>query len=52
MIREGKNKAERFEILKEIAEYQIRILSEAENISKQIGNGEQDGQYFSKRKRI
>ena len=52
MIREGKNKAERFEILKEIAEYQIRILSEAENISKQIGNGEQDGQYFSKRKKI
>ena len=37
MIREGKDKAARFEILKEIAEYQIRILSEAENISKQIG---------------
>ena len=37
MIREGKDKAERFEVLKEIAEYQIRILSEAENISKQIG---------------
>ncbi len=40
MIREGKDKAERFEILKEIAEYQIRILSEAENISKQIGDGQ------------
>lgn len=43
MIREGKNKAERFEILKEIAEYQIRILSEAESISKQIGDGGQNG---------
>ena len=42
MIREGKDKTERFEILKEIAEYQTRILSEAENISKQIGNGEQE----------
>ena len=36
MIREGKSKADRFKILKEIAEYQIRILNEAENISKQI----------------
>ena len=44
MIREGKNKAERFEILKEIAEYQIRILNEAENISKQIEDGGQDDQ--------
>lgn len=44
MIREGKGKAERFEILKEIAEYQIRILSEADNISKQIGDGGKDGQ--------
>ena len=43
MIREGKGKAERYEVLKEIAEYQIRILSEAENISKQIKSGEQDG---------
>ena len=43
MIREGKNKAEPFEILKEIAEYQIRILSEAESISKQIGDGGQNG---------
>ena len=43
MIREGKGKAERYEVLKEIAEYQIRILSEAENISKQIKAGEQDG---------
>ncbi len=39
MIREGKSKADRFEILKEIAEYQIRILNEAENISKQIEDG-------------
>ena len=43
MIREGKDKAARFEILKEIAEYQIRILSEAESISKQIGDGWQNG---------
>ena len=45
MIREGKDKAARFEILKEIAEYQIRILSEAENISKQIGK--QDNKTWS-----
>ena len=44
MIREGKGKAERFEILKGIAEYQIRILREAENISKQIEDGGQEGQ--------
>ena len=44
MIRDGKDKAERFEVLKEIADYQIRILCEAENISKRIGNGEQDSQ--------
>ena len=43
MIREGKGKADRFKILKEIAEYQIRILSEAESISKQIGDGGQNG---------
>ena len=41
MIREGKSKADRFKILKEIAEYQIRILNEAENISKQIEDGGQ-----------
>ena len=43
MIREGKSKADRFKILKDIAEYQIRILNEAENISKQIGDGGQSG---------
>jgi len=32
MIREGKTKEERFEILKEIAEYQMNILNEAELI--------------------
>lgn len=32
MIREGKNKKERFEILKEIAEYQLKTLNEAEQI--------------------
>ena len=42
MIREGKSKADRFKILKDIAEYQIRILNEAENISKQIEDGGQD----------
>lgn len=36
MIREGKLKEERFLILKEIAEYQIRILNEAQNISNKI----------------
>ena len=44
MIREGKDKTESFEVLKEIAEYQIRILNEAENISKQIEDGGQDDQ--------
>ena len=38
-IREGKDKKERFEILKEIAEYQMRILNEAQNISNRIGEG-------------
>ena len=33
MIREGKSKEERFMILKKIAEYQIKILNEAQNIS-------------------
>ena len=32
MIREGRNKAERFQILKEIAEYQLNILKAAEKI--------------------
>lgn len=44
MIREGKSKADRFKILKEIAEYQTRILNEAENISKQIEDGGKDDQ--------
>ena len=34
---EGKDKKERFEILREIAEYQTRILNEAEKISNRIG---------------
>ena len=33
MIREGKSKEERFQILKEIAEYQMQILSVADKIS-------------------
>jgi len=32
MIREGRNKAERFQILKEIAEYQLNVLKAAEQI--------------------
>ena len=36
MIREGKSKEERFLALKEIAEYQMRILNEAQNISNKI----------------
>ena len=32
MIREGKKKEERFEVLKEIAEYQLNILNTAEQI--------------------
>lgn len=36
MIREGKTKEERFAVLKEIAEYQIHILNEAQSISKDI----------------
>ena len=32
MIREGKSKEERFEILKEIADYQMSILNEAAKI--------------------
>ena len=36
MIREGKGKKERFIILKEIAEYQMKVLLEAENIVNRI----------------
>ena len=32
MIREGRSKAERFQILKEIAEYQLNVLKAAEKI--------------------
>lgn len=32
MIREGKSKEERFEILREIANYQMGILTQAEQI--------------------
>ena len=32
MIREGKTKEERFQILKEIVDYQMQILSAADNI--------------------
>ena len=32
MIREGKSKEERFQILKEIADYQMQVLSVADKI--------------------
>ena len=41
MIREGRSKKERFEILKDIADYQMRVLREAENISKHIEEKEE-----------
>ena len=33
MIRAGKEKRDRFEVLKEIAEYQLRVLNEAQKIN-------------------
>ena len=36
MIREGKSKLDRFMVLKEIAEYQLRVLNEAEKINNRI----------------
>ena len=42
MIREGKGKEERFSVLKEIADYQMKILNEAENISKLIGDANEE----------
>ena len=36
MIREGKSKMDRFMVLKEIAEYQLRVLNEAEKINNRI----------------
>lgn len=40
MIREGKEKKERFEILDEIAKYQLNILNEAERVKTQIEDGQ------------
>lgn len=34
LIKEGKEKEERFKILQEIAEYQLKVLSAAEQIKK------------------
>lgn len=50
MIREGKTKEERFIILKEIADYQIRILNEAQNISNEIDREER--KYINNEKNI
>ena len=36
MIREGKSKMDRFMVLKEIAEYQLRVLNEAKKINNRI----------------
>ena len=36
MIREGREKLERFKVLTEIAEYQLRVLSEADKLNKRI----------------
>ena len=41
LIKEGKNKEERFEILSEIAKYQLNILNNAEKI-KLLGNGNKE----------
>ncbi len=43
LIKEGKNKAERFEILRGIAAYQIRVLLEAEKISVLPEGGKTEG---------
>lgn len=39
MIREGKSKEERFQILKEIADYQMKILLAVDNIVRIEENG-------------
>ena len=44
LIKEGKSKEERFEILSEIAEYQLNILNSAEKI-KLLGSNKEDYQY-------
>ena len=36
LVRDGKNKAERFKVLKEIAEYQLKVLNEAALIENKI----------------
>ncbi len=36
MIREGRDKTDRFTVLKELAEYQLRVLNEAETINNRI----------------
>lgn len=41
LIKEGKSKEERFEILTEIAKYQLNILNNAEKI-KLLGNGNKE----------
>lgn len=40
MIKEGKSRQERFDILKEISAYQLKILNEADQVKIQIGSQE------------
>ena len=44
MIKEGKSKEERFEILSEIAKYQLNILNNAEKIKLLINSKEYEEQ--------
>lgn len=43
MIREGKSKEDRFQILKEIAAYQMNVLQEAERIESKALEDKSDG---------
>ena len=51
LIKDGKNKEERFEILSEIAKYQLNILSNAEKI-KLLGNNNEENQYVDEQPKI
>lgn len=51
LIKEGKSKEERFEILSEIAKYQLNILNNAEKI-KLLGNNKENSQYISEQQKI
>lgn len=40
LIKQGHNKKERFELLQQIAQYQLRVLTEAEQIKQLLGQTE------------